>query len=476
MEELHGSFDEKIAYLKEQLRADENFDIIYRCFLIGNRSACVYFIDGLVKDEIMQKLLQYFGDTKPEDVPEDAYEMLKKHLPYIEVDKFTKVEDILKNILSGVPCLIIDGYKEVIAIDCRTYPARSVSEPEKDKAMRGSKDGFVETVVFNTALIRRRIRSPKLIMKMMEAGKSSKTDIVVCYMQDRVNQKLLDTITKKIESIQVDSLTMNQESLAECLYRQKWLNPFPKFKYSERPDTAAACILEGNIIILVDNSPSAMIVPASVFDIIEEADDYYFPPITGTYLRLSRFLINIVALILTPTFILLTDHPNWIPNGFEFIMTKEPMNIPLIWQFLILEFAIDGMKLASLNTPSMLSTPLSVVAGIVLGDFTVSSGWFSSEIMLYMAFITIANYSQANFELGYALKFMRMLCLITTGIFGVWGYVGGVVLVIFLVSWNKTISGKSYLYPLIPWNKRQFLHRFLRVSLPTSEKGQDFAK
>ena len=227
---------------------------------------------------------------------------------------------------------------------------------------------------------------------------------------------------------------------------------------------------------MVDNSPSAMILPSSIFDIMEEADDFYFPPFTGTYLKFSRFLINLFAWLLAPTFLLLLMYPQWIPEGLSFIMLKEPPHIPVLVQFLILEFAIDGMKLASLNTPSMLSTPLSVVAGIVLGDFTVSSGWFSSEIMLYMAFITIANYSQANFELGYALKFMRMLCLITTGIFGVWGYVGGVVLVIFLVSWNKTISGKSYLYPLIPWNKRQFLHRFLRVSLPTSEKGQDFAK
>lgn len=469
MEELSGNFDEKVAYLNKKLRTDENFDIIYRCFLIGNRKACVFFIDGLVKDEIMQKLLQYFGDLKPEDVPKDAYEMLKKHLPYVEVDKFRKITDILKNILSGVPCLLVEEYEDVIAIDCRTYPARSVSEPEKDKAMRGSKDGFVETVVFNTALIRRRIRNPKLIMKMMEAGKSSKTDIVLCYMEDRVNQKLLDIVTKKIESIQVDSLTMNQESLAECLYRPKWLNPFPKFKYSERPDTAAACILEGNIVILVDNSPSAMIVPVSIFDIIEEADDYYFPPVTGTYLRLSRFLINIVALILTPTFILLMDHPTWIPEGFEFIMTKEPMNIPLIWQFLILEFAIDGLRLASLSTPNMLSTPLSVMAALVIGEFTVSSGWFNAEAMLYSAFVAIASYTQANYELGYALKFMRMITLILTSMFELYGYLGGILLTCILISFNKTIDGRSYIYPIIPLNLKKLLRRFFRVSLPKSE-------
>lgn len=469
MEIITGNFDDRVAYFNKLLRTDENFDILYRCFQIGEKQACVYFIDGLVKDEIMQKLLQYFNDTKPEDVPSDAYEMLKRHLPYIEVDKFTETKDVLKNILSGVPCLLIDGYKEIIAIDCRTYPARSVSEPEKDKAMRGSKDGFVETVVFNTALIRRRIRSPKLTMKMMEAGKSSKTDIVLCYMEDRVNPQLLEKITKKIEAIQIDSLTMNQESLAECLYRPKWLNPFPKFKYSERPDTTAACILEGNLVILVDNSPSAMIIPASIFDIIEEADDYYFPPITGTYLRLSRFIINIVALILTPTFILLMDHPEWIPNGFEFIMTKEPMNIPLIWQFLILEFAIDGLRLASLSTPSMLSTPLSVMAALVIGEFTVSSGWFNAEAMLYMAFVAIASYTQASYELGYALKFMRLITLILTSIFGLYGYIGGIVFTCAMVIFNKTIDGKSYIYPLIPFNGKKLLRRFFRVSLPKSE-------
>ena len=125
-------------------------------------------------------------------------------------------------------------------------------------------------------------------MEMLQAGNSSHTDIVLCYMNNRVDHEYLDAIKTRIRNIQVDALTMNQESLAECLYKKKWYNPFPKFKYTERPDTAAAQILEGDIIILVDNSPSAMITPTSVFDIIEEADDYYFPPITGTYLRLSR--------------------------------------------------------------------------------------------------------------------------------------------------------------------------------------------
>lgn len=203
--------------------------------------------------------------------------------------------------------------------------------------------------------------------------------------------------------------------------------------------------MEGNIAILVDNSPSAIIVPSSIFDIVEDADDYYFPPITGTYLRLSRFIINIAALLLSPTFLLLINNPNYIPDWLSFILIEDTINIPIIVQLLLLEFAIDGMRLASLNTPNMLSTPLSVVAGIVLGDFTVSSGWFNSEVMLYMAFVAVANYTQVNFELGYALKFMRLLLLVLTAMFNWIGFLIGCVIVIVSIVCNKTLSGRSYL-------------------------------
>lgn len=467
---ISTNLDESVAYFNQALAVEDNFDIIYRVITFGDRKACIYFIDGFMKDEVMQKLMQYFGSVTPEQMPKTGYEMLKGFLPYSEVDLVRKKEDIIRNILSGVPCMFVDGYEDALAIDCRTYPARGVEEPEKDKVMRGSRDGFVETVVFNTALIRRRIRSTDLTMEMFEAGKSSKTDIVVCYMKGRADEKFLGVIRKRIQEISVDSLTMNQQSVAECLYKHHWFNPFPKFKFSERPDTAAASVLEGNIVILVDNSPSAMILPTSIFDIIEEADDYYFPPITGTYLRLSRFIINIIALVLTPIFLLLTAHPEWIPNGFEFIMVKEPMNIPLIWQFLILELAIDGLRLAALNTPSMLSTPLSVTAGLVIGEFTVSSGWFNAEAMLYMAFVAIANYTQSSYELGYAIKFLRIITLILTWFFDWWGFAAGMLLALVSIVANKTIAGKSYIYPLIPFNAKQLFRHFFRISLPKSER------
>lgn len=463
---MTASLKENMDFLNRKLDIDKNFDLVYRVIQIGGREACMYFVDGFCKDELMQKMLQRFMDIKPEELPENAHEMSKKCVPYVEVDLQSDFSQIIYFIMSGVFALFIDGYDQCILIDSRTYPARSVSEPEKDKALRGSKDGFVETIVFNTALIRRRIRSTNLRMEMFHAGNSSQTDIVLCYMENRVDQKFLEQIRKRIQNIKVDALTMNQESLAECLYQKKWYNPFPKFKFTERPDTASAQILEGDVVILVDNSPSAMITPTSVFDVIEEADDYYFPPITGTYLRLTRFLIAILTYLLTPTFLLLTQHLEWIPAGFTFIEVKDTVNIPLIWQFLLLELAIDGLRLAAVNTPNMLSTPLSVMAALVLGEFSVNSGWFNSEVMLYMAFVAIANYTQASYELGYAIKFMRILALILTALFDIWGYIAALlVMVIALVS-NKTISGKSYIYPLLPLNLKRLVRRFIRYRLP----------
>lgn len=467
---ITGCLRQDSAWLDQKLATDRNFDVVTRTIEVGGREAALYFIDGFCKDDLLQKLLQYFMDMKARDMPGDAGQLLKKSLPYIEVDQEREWEKITSSVLSGIFVLLIDGYREAVLIDARSYPARGVEEPEKDKVLRGSKDGFVETVVFNTALIRRRIRDTDLRMEMMSAGLSSKTDIVLCYMDSRVDHDFLEKIKEKIRNIRVDSLTMNQESLAECLVPGRWWNPFPKFKYTERPDTAAAQVLEGNVILLVDNSPSAMVLPTTIFDVVEEADDYYFPPITGTYLRLTRFIISLLTYLMTPTFLLLMDNPHWIPEGFSFILLKEPPNIPLIWQFLILELAIDGLRLAAVNTPNMLSTPLSVMAALVLGEFSVNSGWFSSEVMLYMAFVAIANYTQANYELGYALKFMRMTTLVLTAIFGIWGYAGGLLISVLCMCCNKTLSRRSYLYPLFPLNWKKLKNRLIRRRLPRARQ------
>ena len=442
---IKGTIDEIESMMEELLPIQDSFDLVQRELMIGGKRSSFYFVDGFTKDETMLKIMDSLLKVTEDQMPETAEKFSISHIPYVEVDVLKNYDQVLKNMLSGVTCLFVDGYEECLAIDCRTYPARSVEEPDKDKSLRGSRDGFVETIVFNTAMMRRRIRDPHLVMEMLEIGDSSRTDVAICYMEDRVDQALLENLRGRMNKIKVDALRMNQQSLAEELFKRKWFNPFPKFKFTERPDTATACLLEGKVVLLVDNSPSAMILPTSILDMIEEANDYYFPTLTNVYLKVARSFITIMTVFLTPLYLLFMQNPDWIPEMFTFVKVKDVVNVPLVFQLFILEIAIDGLRLAALNTPSMLSTPLSVIAGLVMGEFSVSSGWFNSEVMLAMAFVAVANYTQPNFELGYALKFMRMQLLLLTALFNGIGFTIGTLIIILSITFNKTLSGRNYL-------------------------------
>lgn len=465
MEKLTTSLQDNVSGLKQILRLDKNFDLIYKDMEIDGVKAGFFFIDGFVDDGIMQRILQHFYGLKKNDL-NSPEKFMRVGLPYVEVDAESDVDMIITNILSGVVAFFVDGFEECIMIDCRTYPARGVDEPWKDKVLRGSRDGFVETLVFNAALMRRRIRDPKFSVEVMRVGDRSRSDIALCYIEDKVDTKTLDQLRRKLTGLKVEALTMNVQSVAECLLPGKWINPFPKYKYSERPDTAAAAVFDGNIVLMVDNSPAVIILPTSVFDMMEEADDFYFPPLVGCYLRFSRFLITLISIFLTPVWMLFLNNPDWVPAWLEFTLITDDITIPVIWQLLILEIAIDGLKMAAVNTPNLLSTPLSVVAGIIVGEYAISSGWFNGESMLYMAFITIGTYSQASFEMGYALKFARVLILILTNIFGLWGFVGGTIIVFLMIAFNRTLSGKSYIYPLIPFDGNKLKRKLFRVRLP----------
>lgn len=459
-----SNYDQNKQDLKTLLHVDENFDLICKDTMAGSKKACMFFTDGFSKEEMLQKLLDIFCQLKPEAMPDNIHAFVTQQFSYMETKICTSIEQTATCVLSGMTVFLIEGYDAALCADARTYPARGVDQPEKEKVLRGSRDGFVETLVFNTALIRRRIRDPRLTMELFSIGNISHTDVVLCYMKELTDPDLLTDIRCKLQNINTRSLTMNQTSLAECLYTHHWYNPFPKFKYTERPDTSAASLLEGSLVILVDNSPSAMILPVSLFGIMEEADDFYFPPITGTYLRLARFLISIVTFFITPVFLLLTMYPEWIPKWLAFIRLTEFTNVPLMFQFLILEVAIDGLRLAAVNTPGMLSTPLSIVAGLALGEYAVTSGWFNSEAILYMSFVAVSNYTQPNYELGYALKFFRIITLILTGFFGLLGLIAGTLILIAALLLNRTIDGRRrYLYPLIPFNAKALKHQLLRL-------------
>lgn len=472
MSDFKKTYEENLIMVNRKLRVDESFDMLIKHLTVAGKRATFYCIDGFVKDEMFEKMLEYMSKLTEKDLKDitDADEFLNSKITYIESSTEDDLEKFSTFVLSGAIGMIFEGFSKAIIIDSRTYPARDVQEPESDKVLRGSHEGFVETVIYNTALIRRKIRNPDLTLKSIQIGNESKTDIIVCYLENNVNKKQLEALMKKLKSIDVKSLTMGQESLRECLLPYQPWNPYPRVRYTERPDAAAACIFDGNIIVLADGSPSAMIIPTGFFDFVQDINDYYFPPMVGTFLRYIRVVVFGLSLLLVPTWYLVTLYAERVPDAWRFILVNEPNGVPLIFQLIVTEFVIDTLRLASLNTPSSLSNSFAVVGALVLGEFAVSSGWFVSEVVLFMAFSAISNFTQPSYELGYAFKVSRVFILILTAIFQFWGYVASLLIVITVICTTKTIEGYTYLYPLIPFNKDAFVSLIIRRSLKFNYK------
>jgi len=459
-----------IEEIRQKAPVGESFDLLERKLSIGGKDATMFFVDGLVDGGMMQRVIfSLFSLKEPQmQRAQSAEDFIKFNLPFLDTLVVTDVDLAIRHLYSGLVPLFIDGYSRIIIIDCRNYPLRSIDEPSKEKSLRGSKDGFVESMMTNIALIRRRIRDERLTMHHIDMGGASKTDVVVCYMEGIADGKLVNDVTQKLKRARPKSLTLGFQSLAETLIRSGWYNPFPKIRTTERPDTASAQLLEGSVLVICDTSPQVMILPTSIFHYLEQTDDYYFPPLTGSYLRIVRALILIASVVITPLWYLYLEYADRLPTALSFLIPDDPGAIPIIFQLFLVELAIDGLKIASMNTPDMLSSSLSIVGALILGDFAVDVGWLSSDVILYMAFVAIANFAQQNHELGYAFKFMRVMILTLVFFFGIWGFAAGIILFCVFVALNKTVSGRYYLYPLIPFNARAMKKLLIR------NKKQDF--
>lgn len=461
------NYAETVAALKSFLRTDQSYDVIARSFKIGTKSATLFFVDGFAKDEILEKLLEYIMSLKDKDLKSiaDAGAFEKNFITYIEVGTAEDIRSIGIQVLSGLEALVIEGVDGVVMVEARTYPVRSVDEPDTDRVMRGAHDGFVETLVFNTALIRRRIRDPRLTMELTQVGDVSATDVVICYMAGKADTKQLDILRRKIQNVHIPSLTMAQESLTECLVHKQWYNPFPKVRYTERPDSAAACLNEGKILVLVDNSAAVMVVPSAMMEFWQDSNDFCFPPLVGTYLRFARSVIFFGTLLLMPLWYLLIKNPQSVPQGLQFLLVQEPNEVPIFLQIIFAELIIDGIKLASLNTPNSLNNAFSVVGGLILGEFAVSAGIFVPEVLLYMAFTATASFTQPSFEMGYAFKIFRLMLLVLIALWNMVGFIIGIAVILLLMLTTETVTGKRYLYPLIPFNGKALMRQIFRYPI-----------
>ena len=464
MEKISNDYRENVRVLDGLLGVGRSCDMVSRDYLIGGRRARLWVVDGFGSDSILERMGAFWLTLKPENVVglTEMQDFLDRYITFSESNVTFDISDAVTSVFLGKSLLAVEGLAGVALMDAKGYPSRSVHEPPDGKVLRGSHDVFVEAVVPNMALLRRRIRDPHLTMEGHKVGSRTHNDAVLCYLDDKVDQDLLRKLRGKLLGLDVRSLSMAQESLAEAIRPKQWYNPFPKVRYTERPDAAAASIMEGSIVLMVDNSPSVMILPTGFFDFTQESNDYYFPPLVGTYLRVLRVTVFLLSLFITPAWYLMVSEPNRLPGWLNFLSSPEPVSLSLLSQLLVVEFLIDVLKLASLNTPDSLSNSFSMLGALVLGDFAVQAGWLGPEVLVYMAFVSVAGFAQPSYELGYAFKLLRVALLLVTAAFDVWGFCLGVVGIFILLCTTKPLVGKGYLYPLVPFNGKALLRLLVR--------------
>jgi len=456
------SFDETVKMTDEQLGVGRSFDIVGRDLRIGDRRARLWVVNGYAADAMIERMVATWIPIQTLKTVPDLQAFLERYVSTGDAKTETDWDKAITAVFSGKTLLVIEGYHGGLLLEAKQFPLRSVEEPDTSKVLRGSHDGFVENIMKNAALLRRRIRSPQLTLERLTAGERSKTDIALCYMDGEADPALVEELRQKINAIDVRSLAMSQESLAEAISPRQWYSPFPKVRYTERPDVATACLMEGDVLVMVDNTPAVMILPTTFFRFAEEINDYYFPPLVGTYLQMVRIVVLVMTVFITPLWYLLVKDATRLHADLHFLLIQDEYYVPLIVQLLLVELIIDLLKLASLNTPSALSSSFSMLGALILGDFAVKSRWLVPEVLVYMAFVAIANYAQPSYEMGYAFKLCRMALLILIWLADWWGFGFGVAGILLLVATTKPLAGKGYLYPLIPFNGKDMkalLHR-----------------
>lgn len=465
---LHKDLSKNVEILEKKLGVGVSFDVINREFIIGGKKVALFFVDGFAKDDVMLMIMQTLYHIKREEIALNTVaKLMDTKIPYIEVDTQENYGDCIDSILSGALILLIDGENIAIEIDAREYPARGPEEPDVERVTRGSRDGFVETMVFNTALIRRRIRDPRLRVEHLSVGTRSKTDVAVCYIQDVVNPDLVKEIKNDVENIKVDGLPMAEKSLEEFLTKSGF-TPFPKVRFTERPDVAAIHLLEGHVVLICDTSPSVIIAPATLFHHLQHAEEYRQSPLVGTYIRWIRTVAIFFSLFVTPLWLALAYQPEILPEGLAFLGPEQVGNVPLWLQFLIAEVGLDIIRMATIHTPSPLATALGIIAAFMIGDIAIEVGLFTAEVILYLAVAALGTFATPSLEIGHTFRLYRLFLLILVAIFQIPGLIGGTLIFIIMAATTRSFK-VPYLWPLIPLNLSALWAVIIRKPVPVSK-------
>ena len=469
MQPLSRDLDLNIKKLYSTFPISKSFDFLTRNLFLGETKAFWIGINGMCKMDVLQQIFsdlqnpQYMTDNKVENI----LNYMNARLGYAQASLCDNWEALTHKLLSGPTVLFIDGFDQAIIIDVRNYPSRNVEEPDTEKVTLGARDGFVESMLSNTNLIRRRIRSPKLTFETMTLGEESQTDIAIGYLESSADPKLLWKLKKTLQNLTVTSLTMGAKSLEELLMPKRWFHPLPCMHYTERPDVACSFLTEGHIVLIVDTSPSVLVLPCTIFQFTQSPEDYYKSPIVGTYFRLVRYLCIPISLLIMPVFLLLTGYFPQLSEKWNLLSTGSLPTPTIIFYVFAVELLLDLLRYSTAVSSSRCSGSLSIIGGLIIGDMAVELNWASMEILFYASVTMLASLSLANIEFSDGLRVYRLFLILSTAIGGVWGFGISACLVLLSILTTPSFGGMSYFWPLFPFNWQAL--RTLLFRYPTAK-------
>jgi stage V sporulation protein AF len=461
--------EENKTYLNEKLGIGVGFDIGVHDFYIGGTRLLLYYINGFADSNIITQIMRDLNDLRDRDMRNELFDHLYyKYIPFFQLAKVATTDEFIDKLLVGQVGLVIDNSAEAILIDAKVFPTRSPQEPDTERIVRGAHDGFTEALVPNAVLTRRRIRDEKLRFEVMQIGERTKTDVAICYIKDIANPDLVDTLRNRLQNIQIDGIPMGEKSVEEFIIGKNY-NPFPLVRYTERPDVAAVHLLEGHVLIYVDNSPSVIITPATYFHHVQHAEEYRQTPVVGAYLRWVRFFGIFASVFLLPLWLLLVMNPSLIPDSLHFIGIKQKGSIPLLVQFLLAELGLDLMRMAAIHTPSPLSVAMGLLAAILVGDTAIKVGLFAPEVILYLSLAAVGMYATPSYELGLANRLVRIFLILMVGFFSTTGLMIGFLAVLIGLAATRSLE-TPYLWPFIPFDYKAFKDIMVRMPVPMKNK------
>ncbi|MEJ8546424.1 spore germination protein [Brevibacillus borstelensis] len=454
---LPAKLEETLACMKETFGGTDDFKT-RRFEVFGRYPAALIYLEHLtnqreMKEDILRPLLQKnaahveSGSVDRSELPE----LITNDILFGgNVSTGNKYRTLVDRILDGQVAIIIDGLDRAIISGSGKVEHRAISQPETEQVIRGSREGFIENLGVNLALLRNRLPSVDLLVKTIQIGRKTRTKVAVCYLRDVCNPALSKEIIDRLQKIDIDGVI--DSGYLEQFIEDNHLSPFPQIQNSERPDKCVANLLEGRVIILVDGCPFALIAPAVFSQFYQSVDDYSERFLLSSFVRLSRLVALLFSLIFPSLYVsVISFNPELIPTEFAVAVAggRAGVPFPALLEVLIMEVSMEVLREATIRLPQQVGGALSIVGVLVIGQAAVSAGFASPITVVVIALTTIGSFATPAYDMALALRLLRFPLIILGGIFGLYGVMVGLILIV-----NHMLSLRSFgipfMSPLVP--------------------------